>query len=352
MEREQHQATGRRWPAEWEPQAATWISWPHNLATWPDRFDAIPACFEAFIRAVCEFQPVHVLAAKHLSDARQRLAGLPDVTLHDVRTNDCWIRDYGPTFVVQQPLDESDSTTTELVGVDWQYNAWGGKYPPFDQDARVAENVCRTIDCTRAVSSLFCEGGALETDGQGTVLTTSSCLLNPNRNPGWTQMQIESELTRQLGCRVVVWVDGGGLLGDDTDGHIDQLARFVEPGVVVAAVSSLDEDENSVGLEANVTLLENATDAAGRKLTVHRLPTPPPRFIDGTRVPESYCNYLLINGAVILPTFRHAASDDYAIEMLQSFYPSRTIVPLDAYDLIWGLGAFHCASQHQPRHGA
>jgi agmatine deiminase len=259
-----------------------------------------------------------------------------------VPTNDCWIRDFGPTFV--RRVDDGS-----LVGVNWKFNAWGGKYPPYDDDARSAATVCSILGCPRNTSALYCEGGALETDGLGTLLTTSSVLMNPTRNPGWTRTMVETELKRQLGVTKVVWVDGGGLLGDDTDGHIDQLARFVAPDVLVAATSSHVSDPNHPGLVENVRILRHATSANEHPLTVHHLPTPPPRFIDQRRVPESYCNFLLANDIVIVPTFKHDATDQFALRLFEELFPQRRIVPLDASDLIWGLGAFHCASQQQPR---
>lgn len=331
------------WPAEWSRQSATWIAWPHNLETWPQRFHNIPTTFVRFIDELSHFQSVHVLAGPTgvQPSARDRLADRPNIIIHDVPTNDTWIRDYGPTFVTR--VDDHS-----LVGIDWKYNAWGGKYPPYDDDARVAEFVCRTLGCTRSMSSMYCEGGALETDGAGTLLTSSSCLLSPTRNPGWSREMVETELKNQLGTTNIVWVDGGGLAGDDTDGHIDQLARFVAPGVVVAATSSQVGDPNHAGLQANMQILKQASDAREQPFAVHALPTPAPRFVDGKRVPESYCNFLFANGAVFVPTFRSDATDRGAIDLLSQLIPDRKIVPIDCYDLIWGLGALHCASQQQP----
>ncbi len=337
-----------RWPAEWERQAATWIAWPHNRKTWPGYFDNIPQSFANFITELSRAQPVHVLAGPpHIVPAaRDFLKDLCDqkhanVFVHAVETNDVWIRDYGPTFVTRR----SDQA---LIGIDWQFNAWGGKYPPFDKDASAAESICRLAQAERVTSQLFCEGGGLETDGAGTVLTTSSVLLSSTRNPDWSRSQVEAELERTLGARQVVWVDGGGIEGDDTDGHIDQLARFVNQNTIVCAASSSSQDPNSAGLEANYRILKNARNADGEPYQVLRLPTPLPRLVDGKRVPESYCNYLIANGIVIVPTFRSPETDTNAIALLGSLMPDRKIVPLDAWDLIWGLGAFHCASQQQP----
>jgi agmatine deiminase len=330
------------WPAEWERQTATWIAWPHNLETWPGRFAPIPKAFIAFIAELARVQKVHVLAGgQHTGLAKSMLAPIENATVHPIATNDVWIRDYGPTFVRRK----SDNS---LIGIDWKYNAWGGKYPPYGDDAAAAESICRVIGCPRSMSPLYCEGGALETDGQGTLLTTSSCLMTKTRNPGWSVRMVEDELKRQLGVTRIVWVDGGGLEGDDTDGHIDQLARFVAPGVVVAACSSVRSDPNRDGLLRNIEILRGSRNARGEPLRVIELPTPPPRFIDGKRVPESYCNFLIANGLVVVPTFGSDATDRDALETLASLLPAYRVIGLDARDLIWGLGAWHCASQQQP----
>lgn len=336
-------AAQHRWPAEWEPQAATWISWPHNRSTWPGYFEPVPKVFAKFIGELSRVQAVEVLAGPPdvSPTAYEALGDLSNVTIHAVPTNDVWIRDYGPTFVKRT----SDGA---LVGVNWHFNAWGGKYPAFERDAAAATAICRLTGCHRHASPLFCEGGGLETDGQGTLLTTSSVLMSDTRNPNLSRATVESELKSTLGISEIIWVDGGGLEGDDTDGHIDQLARFVSPGVIVAAVSSSEDDPNHDGLAKNIELLRAARSASGEQLTVHLLPTPLPRHVDGHRVPESYCNFLIANGIVIVPTFRSPATDMAAVRLLEQLMPDRQIIPLDAYDLIWGLGAFHCASQQQP----
>ncbi len=332
-----------RWPAEWEPQAATWLAWPHNRSTWPGHYANIPIIFQQFVEALSRVQTVHVLCGPvgKSTEIVQALGELERVELHAVSTNDTWIRDYGPTFVIRQ-------STCQLVGIDWKFNAWGGKYLPCDDDAAAASKICKLINCETQESNLHCEGGALESDGRGTLLTNSSCLLTDTRNPGWSRQQIEIELVQKLGVRKIIWVDGGGLAGDDTDGHIDQLARFVAPQQVVVATSSRNDDPNAAGLLENGQILRMQSDADDQPLEVIPLPTPPPRFVEGKRVPESYCNFLIANGIVIVPTFRSEQTDRYALDVLGELMPNRTIVPLDAYDFIWGLGAFHCASQQQP----
>lgn len=334
-------STGRRWPAEWEPMAAIWFAWPHNPETWPGLFSHIPGDFVALVQAASRYLPVKVLAAGELAETARRQLGRPsDIELVDVATNDCWIRDYGPTFVKQGD---------ELVGIDWRFNAWGGKYPPWDDDAAAAEAICRHSGIRRVTSDLFLEGGGIEGDGRGRLLTTSSCALAETRNAGWDRQQVEQEFADKLGSREVVWLDGGGLVGDDTDGHIDQLARFVDAENIVCAVSSDPHDPNHQGLERNYQQLVAWGQQTSPQVTVHRLPTPPLRLIGQARVPESYCNFLLLGDqAALVPTFRQPAADQAALELLTQLLPKHEVIGVCAYHFAWGLGAWHCASQQQP----
>jgi agmatine deiminase len=334
---------GFRWPAEWEKHDATWIAWPHNLDTWPNRFENIPKTFERMIRILAEVEKVHVLGGPEESyeHAVRSLSDCSNIEIHRVESNDCWIRDYGPTFVVHRERHL-------LAGIDWRYNAWGGKWPPFDSDAANAGRICEALGCKRFESSMVCEGGSLETDGAGTLLTTSRCLLSMSRNPDRSRAAVERELEGQLGVERVLWIDGGELEGDDTDSHIDQLVRFIRPGLVVAAVSYSSDDENAPKLEKQLACLEGVVDARGKPLDIVKLPTPPPRFIQSERVPESYCNFYFANEIVLVPTFGFRETDEDALHILRELLPERRIVPLDASDLIWGRGAFHCATQQQP----
>lgn len=349
--------THRRWPAEWEPQAAIWLAWPHNRETWPGHFEGVPAAFTRFVRATAEVVPVRIAVDPGAaSDAEKHVGGIANVTLVDCPTNDCWIRDYGPTFVFESG---DDASGTEIIGIDWRYNAWGGKYPPWDRDAAAAERIvdhARLSDpkiqegIRREESPLCCEGGALETDGRGRLLTTPECLITETRNPGWDQERIAHELHRRLGVTEILWVDGGGLEGDDTDGHIDQLARFVDPQNVVCAVCDDPDDPNHRPLEANYRQLRIWGRQTDPLVEVHRLPIPAPRRIDGQRVPESYCNFLIAGASrVIVPQFSQPAADERAVAVLRELMPGMEIYPLGASELVWGLGAFHCASQQQPR---
>ncbi len=345
---------GYRWVAEWERHEATWIAWPHNEKTWPGKFTNIPHVTERMVRTLAEVEQVHVLGGTPEASlqARQFLVNADNVTIHDIDTNDCWIRDFGPTFLLSEDRKKLGATR-------WRFNAWGGKYP-HERDATASAKICGLLDENGKLqqkdqsamesfgSNLVAEGGGLETDGEGTLMTTSSCLLASTRNFHWTRELIEAELTRMLGIRKVLWVDGGALAGDDTDSHIDQLARFIRPGLVVAAVSYSSNDSNHDKLNLQREHLIQMTDAAGRPLDVVPLTTPPPRLIQGKRVPESYCNFYVANDIVIMPTFGFRETDDLAAGILQDLMPDRRLICIDASDFIWGLGAFHCATQQQP----
>lgn len=345
---------GYRWVAEWERHEATWISWPHNLKTWPDRFTNIPAVTERMVRILAEVEHVHVLGGtpEAIDQAQHSLSDVDNVTIHDIPTNDTWIRDFGPTFLLNKE-------GTKLGATRWRFNAWGNKYP-HEKDAAASEKVCKLLNAVGKLrtegdspmdsfaSSLVAEGGGIETDGQGTLMTTSSVLLSSTRNFHWTRELVESELMRMLDVRKVLWVDGGALAGDDTDSHIDQLVRFVRPGLVLAAVSYSSNDTNADKLELQRQNLIGMTDSRGRTLDVIPLMTPPPRVIQGRRVPESYCNFYIANEIVLMPTFGYRETDDAAAGILQDLMPERRVVCLDASDFIFGLGAFHCATQQQP----
>ncbi|QEG02855.1 Agmatine deiminase [Stieleria maiorica] len=333
----------KRVPAEWERQAAVWIAWPHNHDTWPDRFAPVPGCFRRMIELIAPAVPVHVIGAADLRPSAG-LENLADVTWIDIPTNDSWIRDYGPTFVVDG---------TEQLAIDWGYNSWGGKYPPWDADNAATAQIIQHADWKRVEGGLTLEGGALEWDGSGRLLTTTECLVTETRNPGWTKPQVESQLQSLAGAREIVWVDGGGLIGDDTDGHIDQLARFIDPETVVVAVSDDPDDPNHAGLQRNERQLRQWAQSTSPQVTVHRLPIPPARFINDQRVPESYCNFLRLGpDRLLVPTFRSETHDSDAITLLSRLArqqsPAVEVIGVDCHDLIWGLGALHCASCNQP----
>lgn len=334
-------ALGYRLPAEWEPHAATWVSWPHNRESWPDKFEPVPAIWAELVATLAEFEPVHVLAGGGdvMAQAKQYLGTMDNVTLHDIKTNDAWTRDHGPMF-----LQARQALPPALI--DWEYNAWGGKYPPFDDDNRVPRQIAQRLGYRRFAPGIVLEGGAVDGNGQGTILTTEECLLNPNRNPGLSRQQIERYLADYCGATKVLWL-GRGIAGDDTDGHIDQLARFVGPRQVVAPLESDPTDANYEPLRENFDRLKQMTDQDDRPLEIVPLPMPRPVYFQDQRLPAGYANFYIANGVVVVPVYNDPA-DDEALATLAACFPDRQIRPLYSVDLILGLGAIHCVTQQQP----
>jgi len=337
---------GYRWPAEWEPQASVWLSWPRNPATWPEHFEPVPGEFAQFVRLIAEYEPVNILAGgvDVMAQAVALVGDLKNVSLHDVPTNDSWCRDHGPTFL--QSLAPSPQPLAPAL-INWGYNAWGGKYPPFDLDDAVPLRIAELQGRRVFTPGIILEGGAIEGNGRGTILTTESCLLNPNRNPQLGREDVERYLRDYLGAKKVLWLAGGEIAGDDTDGHIDQIARFVNPTTVVCSVCDDPEDDNYGPTQQNLVELQAMTDQDGQPLNVIPLRLPRPLFCDGQRLPAGYANFLIINGAVIVPQFGDAADDD-ALRTLAPLFKDRDVRGCPSLNLIWGLGSFHCLSQQEP----
>ena len=332
---------GYRWPAEWETHEATWLSWPHNRETWPGRYEPVPTEFARLVRTLAECEPVKVLAGgAALKEAHEYLAGASNVELLDITTNDAWARDYGPTFLTST-ADQPPAL------VDWQYNAWGGKYPPFDDDNAVPRQIAERLGRRRFAPELVLEGGAIDGNGDRLLLTTASCLLDSRRNPGMSRDTVERYLFEYACAQMVLWLEGGAIAGDDTDGHIDQLARFVSPTTIVTAVETDPADENHAPLQASLRQLRRLTDRNNRPLEIVPLPLPRPIVFNGQRLPASYCNFYIANGIVVVPQFDDPA-DAAALEILGSFFPERQTVGLPCRHLVLGLGAFHCLTQQQP----
>ena len=348
---------GYRWPAEWEPQASVWLSWPRNPATWPEHFEPVPEEFAQFVRLLAEYEPVNILAGgkEVMEQARSLVGDLKDVTLHDIPTNDAWCRDHGPTFLGsgqsavgskdQAPLPTAHSLLPSLI--DWGYNAWGGKYPPFDLDNQVPRRIAEVQSRRVFTPGIILEGGAIDGNGCGTILTTESCLLNPNRNPQLDRAGVEGYLRDYLGAKKVLWLAGGEIAGDDTDGHIDQIARFVNPTTVVVSVCDDPTDENYGPTQQNLVELQVMSDQDGQPLNIIPLRLPRPLFCDGQRLPAGYCNFLIANGVVIVPQFGDPA-DAEGLRTLQPLFPNRAVRGSPSLNLIWGLGSFHCLSQQEP----
>lgn len=328
-------------PAEWEPHAATWLSWPHNRDSWPGQFEPVPQIWADLVSVLCQAEPVQILAGGEavMAEARRLVGHLPNVFLHDIPTNDAWTRDHGPMFL-------SGPAGAEPALVHWGYNALGGKYPPFDRDQQVPRQIAEKLGLRRFEPGIILEGGAVDVNGSGSLLTTEQCLLNPNRNAGLSRAEIERYLADYCAARHVIWL-GGGIVGDDTDGHIDELARFVAQRTVVAAVEDDPQDVNYRALADNLTRLHAACDEQGRSLEVVTIPMPRPVYFGEHRLPASYMNFYIANGLVIVPQFGQP-SDVVAINTLARLFPARRVFGMRAVELAWGLGAFHCITQQQP----
>lgn len=334
----------RRWPAEWERHEATWISWPHHEPDWPGKLEAIPWVYAEIARTLAQHERVEILchnagikkSAKKLLDAH----GIRDnVRLHIVPTDRAWLRDSFPTVV-------ANGGKPELV--NWRFNAWA-KYKNFSRDAKVGAAAAKVLRWPRiepprpgSKDRFVLEGGAIETDGRGTMLTTEECLLSKVqcRNPGVTRQQYESVFAEWLGIRKTIWL-GEGCVGDDTHGHVDDVARFVAPGVVVLAYEEDHADENHRRSADNLRRLKLAG------LRVVKLPYPRAVEMKGQRLPASYANFYIANGVVIMPTFNDR-NDRVALTTLAELMPDREIVGIHSVDLVWGLGTLHCLTQQQP----
>jgi len=332
-------------PAEWEPQAAIWLSWPHNRATWPGQFRPIPGVFAKIVADISRFEAVRINCAAKLQPRARRLcaaasADMARVTFYNHPTNDAWCRDHGPIFV-------RNDRTGEVAVTDWVHNAWGGKYPPYDLDNEIPPRIARKLGLRRFEQDMVLEGGSIEVNGAGLLLTSEQCLLNPNRNPRLSRTQIEQHLKDYLGLKRVLWL-GEGIVGDDTDGHIDDITRFFRTDGIVTCVEPRHRDANHKILAANLERLRGFRTAGGGRFEIVELPMPSPFGFRGQRVPASYANFLVINGAVLVPQFRQKRRDAAACSIIGDCFKGREVVPVDCYHLIWGLGTLHCISQQQP----
>ena len=336
-------ALGYRMPAEWEPHAATWLSWPRReTISFPDAFDRVLPTFRAMVEALLTSEPVCINIGNeaHESEARKVLRGLSfdRITFHHIPTNEPWCRDHGPIFITRN--DEP-----RLAIIDWGHNAWGGKYPPFDLDDGVPTRIAEKLGLPVFDGGMILEGGSIDVNGTGALLTSESCLLNPNRNPTLTRAEIEQRLRDYLGVREILWL-GDGIEGDDTDGHIDDLARFVAERTVVTVIEENTADGNHEPLRENLRRLRTMK-VAGEPLEILTLPMPAPIIREEQRLPACYANFYLANKCVLLPTFSDP-NDAVASATLARVFPTRRIIPIDCRELIWGLGAFHCLTQQQP----
>ncbi len=330
---------GYYFPAEWEPHEATWLSWPHNRETWPGKFESIWPAYLEFIRVLSLSEQVKinvknfVMAKFAFEKISNYGAELENIFFYENPTNDAWCRDHGPAFLANR-----NPSKPKLI-VDWEYNAWGGKYPPFDLDNRVPSRIGAQLAVQVARPGIVMEGGSVDFNGAGALLTSEACLLNPNRNPHLGREEIEQNLRDYYGVVDILWVKEG-IAGDDTDGHIDDTARFVNKDTVIVMVEADSSDENHAPLRENRDLLKRMG------LHVIELQMPEPLHYRAQRLPASYANFYLSNGHVIVPVF-NSKYDGIACSILQECFPGRQVTGIDARDLVWGLGAFHCLSQQE-----
>ncbi|MCQ6958107.1 agmatine deiminase family protein [Mucilaginibacter aquariorum] len=332
-------------PAEWAKHTATWLSWPHKEASWPGKLGMIYGKYAEFIKVLTEGEIVriNVVDEQMAAFAKQQLqvvgADLSKVEFFEFGTNDAWCRDHGPAFLVNYE-------TKEKVIVDWGYNAWGDKYPPYDLDDVIPTKIGAQFNLPVYHPGIVMEGGSVDFNGAGTLLTTTACLLNKNRNPHLNQQQIEEYLQNYYGVEQILWL-GDGIVGDDTDGHIDDITRFVNTDTVVTVVEENKNDENYHILQENLQTLKTMRLFNGKQLNIVELPMPHAVVYDGQRLPASYANFYIGNAAVIVPTYR-SRHDDKALDILQNCFPDRKVIGIDSTDIIWGLGSFHCLSQQEP----
>jgi agmatine deiminase len=330
-------------PAEWEPHTATWLSWPRREGiSFPESFDRVMPALRAMVEALVESEQVciNVFNGAHEVEARSVLCGLPmeRITFYRIPTNEPWCRDHGPIFLRRD-------RDPKLAVVDWDYNAWGNKYPPFDLDEVVPTRVAEILGVPVFYPRMILEGGSIEVNRAGALLTTESCLLNKNRNPNLSRDEIERRLRDYLGVRDILWL-GDGIAGDDTDGHIDDLARFVSERTVVTIVEEDRDDENCVPLQENLARLREMR-IGETNIEVVTLPMPKKMVREGLRLPASYANFYIANTCVLVPTFADSA-DETALSVLRECFPNRRVIGIDCRELIWGLGTFHCLTQQQP----
>jgi len=336
---------GFYFPAEWTKHTATWLSWPHKEASWPGKIDTIYPSYIEFIKVLTrnELVRINVLDESMKASVTFQLqtAGvdMSRVELFEFGTNDAWCRDHGPAFLI-------NPATRQKAIIDWGYNAWGGKYPPFDLDDVIPTKIGEHFNLPVFNPGIVMEGGSVDFNGKGTILTTTACLLNKNRNPHLNQDQIEAYLRNYYGAEQLLWL-GDGIVGDDTDGHIDDITRFVNEDTVVTVVEEDKNDENYHILQENLETLKTMRLLNGKQLNVVELPMPEAVIYEDTRLPASYANFYIANSSVIVPTYR-SVNDDKACEILQQCFPDHEVVGIDSTDIIWGLGSFHCLSQQEP----
>jgi agmatine deiminase len=337
---------GYYFPAEFDLHQATWLSWPHKEASWPGKINSIYPSYVEFIKFLSQGEQVCInVCDDNMQKFAEDLITTAGVNKQNIQffihpTNDAWCRDHGPAFLIN-PLAEQ-----KKIIVDWGYNAWGNKYPPYDLDDVIPTKIAQHYNMPVFYPGIVMEGGSVEFNGKGTLLTSTCCLLNENRNPNLTQADIELLLHDYYGVEKILWISEG-IVGDDTDGHIDDTVRFVNSDTVLTTIEHNKEDENYELLKKNRNELSKLRVLGDKQLNIIELPMPDPVVYDGVRLPASYANFYIANKHVIVPTF-NCKQDDVALNILQQQFKNRVVVGIDSVDIIWGLGSFHCLSQQEP----
>lgn len=337
---------GYQFPAEFAPHIATWLSWPHKEASWPGKIESIYPNYSLFVKYLAKSEKVRINVVDEAMEhfAKQQLDKV-GVDMNAVEffyhpTNDAWCRDHGPAFLINPDAEH------KKVVVDWNYNAWGNKYPPYNLDDVIPSKIGKHFNLPVYHPGIVMEGGSVEFNGSGTLLTSTCCLLNPNRNPHLSLEEIESYLENYYGVKQILWVSEG-IIGDDTDGHIDDTVRFVNEETVLTVIEESKSDENYELLQTNLKELKTMRLLSGKQLNIVELPMPDPVIFEDQRLPASYANFYISNQHVIVPTF-NCDKDDKALAIIQSCFNNREVVGIDSTDIIWGLGSFHCLSQQEP----
>lgn len=330
---------GFKMPPEWHPHTACWMAWPRHRETWKlIGFERARQAYALVAKTIAQYEPVNMLVHPGEEALAKQLCG-DKIHLINFELNDSWMRDTGPTFLLNE--------NNELAGVDWIHNAWGGNYRDYELDNKIAKAVIEKTKARYFHAPLVMEGGSFHVDGEGTVLTSRECLLNPNRNPDLSQQEIEQYLYNYLNTEKVIWLNKG-LLGDETDGHIDEVACFIAPGKVLALITHDKDDANYQRLHENLELLKSTTDAKGRALEVFTVEQPPATYMDNERLTLSYINFYMANKGIVMPAFGHPKEDKAAYELFVKLFPNHHISQINALDVFAGGGGIHCITQQQP----
>ncbi len=338
-------ARGYRFPAEWERHASTWLSYPHNKLSWPGKIHTIFPYYHQFIKELAKGEKVNInITGQVMQENVMKTLGGAGVDMQQIRfhtnpTNDAWCRDHGPAFLINQGME------IPKVIVNWEYNGWGGKYSA-ELDNRIPSKVASCMNIPVYSPGIVMEGGSVDFNGNGTLITTTSCLLHPNRNPDLDKKQVEQYLMDYYGVAQVLWL-GEGIEGDDTDGHVDDLTRFVNADTVVTMVEHNKKDANYKPLKENIKIINSFRLLNGRQINIIELPMPQPVYYENQRLPASYANFYISNAAVIVPTFR-CRQDEEVLSVLSGCFNDRPVIGIDAVEIIWGLGSWHCLSQQEP----